>query len=231
MTNDGVHIYIRPNGPFTLKPKCSSMVGFQQVVYNVFQLRRTLTLNKGGNLGVDTPPSSLMDSITSPKMKTMKGKRVEARSLARNTSGQMGVLKFWDGDQEDWQANHLLTLTCTNQTTNQLVRSWNTLVHRQATGKHKLTRFTMAQTWGKPPPSPLQYILCMATRPTPKCHFVLGLPSGSPKIPKVGTLTTLGAHNFVCKPLTEVKSEVKLQLSLRTFQWYVAHHLHARKLG
>jgi len=35
----------------------------------------------------DTPPSSLMDSTASPKVKITKGKGVGARSLARNTSG------------------------------------------------------------------------------------------------------------------------------------------------
>jgi hypothetical protein len=34
----------------------------------------------------------------------------------------------------------------------------------------------------------------------PKCHFVLGLPSGSPEIPIVGTPTTLGPHTFMYKP-------------------------------
>jgi hypothetical protein len=33
---------------------------------------------------------------------------------------------------------------------------------------------------------------------------------GSPEIPKVETLTTLGAHNFVCRPLIEVRSQKKL---------------------
>jgi len=50
----------------------------------------------------------------------------------------------------------------------------------------------------------------MAMRPTPKCHFVLGLPNGSPEIPIVGTPATLGAHNFVCRPLIEMMSEEKL---------------------
>jgi len=43
--------------------------------------------------------------------------------------------------------------------------------------------------------------------PTPKCHFVLGFPSGSPEIPTTGTPMTLGAHNFVCKPLIEMRSK------------------------
>jgi len=43
-------------------------------------------------------------------------------------------------------------------------------------GKHGLTRLTTAQTWGKPPPSSLYYTLCLATGPTPKCHFVMKFP-------------------------------------------------------
>jgi len=33
---------------------------------------------------------------------------------------------------------------------------------------------------------------------------------GSPKIPKIGTLTTLEAYNFLCTPLIEVKFKAKL---------------------
>jgi hypothetical protein len=42
-------------------------------------------------------------------------------------------------------------------------------------GLGRLTRFSTARTWGKPPPSPLYYTLCLAMGPTPKCHFVPGL--------------------------------------------------------
>ncbi len=107
----------------------------------------------------------------------------------------------------------------------------STLVHERTMGKHELTRFTMARTWGKPTPSPLQYTLCMATKPTPKCHFVLRLPSGSPEILKVGSPTTLKAYNFVCRPSIEMKSQAKLQPSLKAFQRYFTRHLNAKKLG
>jgi len=43
----------------------------------------------------DAPPSSLMDSIASPKVNTMKGEGVGVHSLARSTSrveGHVGVL-------------------------------------------------------------------------------------------------------------------------------------------
>jgi hypothetical protein len=77
-------------------------------------------------------------------------------------------------------------------------------------GKHKLIRLTKAQTSGKPPPSPLYYTLCLATRLTPKCHFVVGLPNGSIEIPEAGTFVILGPHNFLQKPLIEMKFEAKL---------------------
>jgi hypothetical protein len=52
----------------------------------------------------------------------------------------------------------------------------------------------------------------------------------TPKILKVETPPTLGAHNFVSRLLIEMKSQTKLQPLLRAFQRYVARHLHARKL-
>jgi hypothetical protein len=97
-------------------------------------------------------------------------------------------------------------------------------------GKHGFTRLTTARTWGKPPPSPLQYFFCLATGPAPKCHLVLGLPSGSLEIPKIKTPLTLEAHNFVCKPLIEVRFEAKLYSLLKAFQWCVTLHLHIREL-
>jgi hypothetical protein len=47
---------------------------------------------------IDTPSSSLMDSTTSPKLKTMEGERVGARSLARSTLGVEGRVgaSGWD---------------------------------------------------------------------------------------------------------------------------------------
>ncbi len=83
------------------------------------------------------------------------------------------------------------------------------VISLQTTGKHRLTKLTTAQTWGKPPPSPLQYTMCLATRPAPKCHFVLGLPSGSLEILTTWTPSTLGAHNFACRPPIKMKFEEK----------------------
>ncbi len=105
------------------------------------------------------------------------------------------------------------------------------LVLGRATGKFGFTRLTMARTWGKPPPSPLQYTLCLSIRPTSKWHFVSRLPNGSLEILTTRTPVILRAHNFVCRPLMEMRSKTKLQPSLRAFQQYVACHLHGRKSG
>ncbi len=95
----------------------------------------------------------------------------------------------------------------------------------------RLTRLTTARTWGKSAPSALQYTMCLAMGLAPKSQFVPRLSSGSPKIPMVGTLVILGAHNFVCRILIRMRFKAKLQPSLKAFQRYVARHLHARKSG
>ncbi len=55
-------------------------------------------VKKSAHISIDAPPSSLMDSTTSPKVKTMKGKKVGAHSLARSTSGVEGCAKAWGWD-------------------------------------------------------------------------------------------------------------------------------------
>ncbi len=77
------------------------------------------------------------------------------------------------------------------------MHSWNIFAARRTTGKFGFTKLTTVQMW------------CLAMGPAPKWHFVLGLPSGSFEIPKVGTLATLGAHNFVFRPLIDMKSKAK----------------------
>jgi len=121
--------------------------------------------------------------------------------------------------------SQLFIRTCTNQITSWLVRNWNIF----AACKHRLTRFTMTQTWGKPPPSPYS-ILCAWPRGLHP-NVILSRDSrvGSPEIFEFGTLTTLEAHNFLCRPPIEVRSKAKLYPSLRSFQKYIAHHLHISK--
>ncbi len=61
--------------------------------------------------------------------------------------------------------------------------------------------------------------------------FCLRTPKWEPRIPTIATPATLGAHNFVCKPLIVMNSTAKLYPLSRSFQHYVARHLHATKSG
>jgi len=56
----------------------------------------------------------------------------------------------------------------------------------------------------------------MATGPTPKCHFVSRLPSGSPEILKIRTLASLEAYKFVWKPSIELQLKWVLK-QIRSF--------------
>ncbi len=150
-------------------------------------------------------------------------------SLVRSTSkGQRGVLELQDGTRKN--DKHLITHTDLHKT-KQLGQCivGALLMLGRAKGKLGLTKLTMAWTWGKPLASPLQYTLCLSTKPTSKWHFVPRLSSGSPKIFKIGILATLRAHNFTCRPSIEMRSKAKLQPLSRAFKRYVAHHLNARK--
>ncbi len=96
---------------------------------------------------------------------------------------------------------------------------------------NEFRRLTMVQTWGKPPPPP--YIIFYAQPWGMHQNVILSWDSqvGNLEILEIGTFATLDAHNVLCRPLIEVISETNLQPSSKALQWYVACHLHARKLG
>jgi len=93
------------------------------------------------------------------------------------------------------------------------------LVLGRITCKFKFTRLITARTWGKPPPSPSLMI-----------YFVPGHRTNT-QIPTTRIPTTLGAHNFSCKPPIEMRFEAKLYPLLRVFQRYVTRHMHTRTSG
>jgi hypothetical protein len=140
------------------------------------------------------------------------------------------MLEFQDGIRMSWQAS--TTHTSLHKTnTRWLVHNWNIFGARTSHEQFGLTRLTTTWTWGKPPPSPFYYTLRLSTGATSKWFFVLGFPSGNPEIPTTRISATLGAHNFVCKPLITMRYETNLYSSSKTLQRYVAHCLLTRKLG
>jgi len=151
------------------------------------------------------PPSSLMDSTMSPKVKTTEGEGVRVCSLARNISGVKGCV-----GAPGWGLGRLTRNSITHM---DLHKPNNKLVSAQLEHFGAQTNYEQTQTHKiSPRPKlggshhlPSYSIFC-----APKCHFVLGFPSGSPKIFKIRTSITLEAHNFVCRHLIEVRSKAKL---------------------
>jgi hypothetical protein len=100
--------------------------------------------------------SQLFEGLKSEsKYKITEGEGVEARSLAQNTlRGKGDVLELQDGTRKSWQASLIHTgMHATH--TRWLVHSWSTFSAKMSHGQHEHIRLTTAQTWGKPPPSPL----------------------------------------------------------------------------
>ncbi len=144
------------------------------------------------------------------------------------------MLKLRNGTRKNDKLQ-LLTRTCIKPTkpTNKLVSSLfgTPLMLGQATGNFGLTKLTTARTRGKPPPSPIQYFLCLFVEPTSKWFFVPGLPRRSPEIVSVQTLRTLRGHNFLLRPQIGMRSDTNQQLSSRAFQGCVTFHLHTSGSG
>ncbi len=97
------------------------------VFIQTYLLNQTITIN--------APLSSLMDSTTSPKVKTTEGKGVGARCLVHNTSRVEGCAGAPRWDQDKRQVVQLFTWTYTNQTISQLVHSGSTFSARTNHGQ------------------------------------------------------------------------------------------------
>ncbi len=131
----------------------------------------------------------------------------------------------------DKWVNYSHGLTQTKHATSWLMHSQNTFGAQTNHGQTQIYKTRHYLNLGKQPPSPLQYSLCPTMGPTLQCHFVSRLSSWSPKILEIRTLVILEAHNFLCKVSIEVRSKAQLQPLSSIFEWYVAQHLDASKLG
>jgi hypothetical protein len=111
------------------------------------------------------------------------------------------------------------------------MHSWSTFGVRTSHGQLEHTRLAIVRTWGKPPPSPLLYIMRLLMGATSKWLFVPGLSSGSLEIATTWTPATLRTHNFLCTLPIVMRYKAKLYPSSRSFQRYFARCLHAREMG
>jgi hypothetical protein len=116
-------------------------------------------------------------------------------------------LELRDGDYNEWQGSQLFTWTCTNQTTNWLVRTWSTF---GAHMNHKHTRIHKIHHNVDSVVSFLEYFLWLTTGLHPNVILSYDSPVESLKILKIGTFATWKAHNFLCRPSIEMKFKEKL---------------------
>jgi hypothetical protein len=107
------------------------------------------------------------------------------------------------------------------------MHSWSTFGARTRHGQIQTHKIHHGQDLGKTTTFPLIVYSVPGHGTSTQMTFCLG----TPKILTIGTFVTLGAHNFACKPLIEMRFKENFYPSLRTFQRYVARHLHIGKLG
>jgi hypothetical protein len=109
--------------------------------------------------------------------------------------------------------HQLLTRTYTNQTTSLLMHSLSTFRVKTSQGQtwiHTHHDSNLEETTTSP--------LIVYSMPFHEAHiqmtFCFGTPKWESQIPKVGTpvtlVSTLGPHNFVCRPPIEMKLKAKL---------------------
>ncbi len=118
-----------------------------------------------------------------------------------------------------------------NSATSWLVRNWNIFGARTSHGQTWTHKTHHDLDLGEATTFPFIMFFMLGHRASTQMSFCPRTSSGSPEILKIRTPMTLTAHDFVCKPLIEVKSKTKLEPSSKPFQWYVKRHLNARKLG
>ncbi len=102
--------------------------------------------------------------------------------------------------------NQLFTRACTNQTTSWLMRSCNTLSAHMSHGDTQTHKTHHNPNLGEATTLPLIVFSVHGHGPYTQMSFCLG----SSKILEIGTLMTLEAHNFLCRPPIGVRSKEKL---------------------
>jgi len=99
-----------------------------------------------------------------------------------------------------------LTQTCTTQTISRSVHNWNTFGVRTSHKQIWTHKTHHDLNLGGAITFPLIIYIVAGHKTSVQMAFC----PGSPKIPKVGTPVTSGAHNFVYRLLIDMQSQAKL---------------------
>jgi hypothetical protein len=138
----------------------------------------------------------------SPKVKTTKGEGVRAWSLVRSISEvevRAGVLGWGLGRLTNKSNTHT---NQTNQTTSWLMCNYNTFCARTSHEQTRPHKTHHGPNLGEATTFPFILFYVFDHKASTQMSFCLR----SPEIPKIETPATLEAHNFMCKPLIEVRS-------------------------
>jgi hypothetical protein len=106
--------------------------------------------------------------------------------------------------------NQSLTKTFTNQTTSWLMHNCNTFGDKTNHGQTRTHKTHHSPYLGEATTFLLVVYYAGGHKTKIQMAFVLGLPNVSPEIPKVGSPSTLGAHNFVYRPPIKMRPKTKL---------------------
>jgi hypothetical protein len=110
--------------------------------------------------------------------------------------------------------NQSITRTCTNQTTSWLVHSWNIFGARTNHGQIRTHKTHHGLDLGETTTFPLIIYSVASHRTNIQMAFCLETPKwesrNSQSWESYNFGATLGAHNFVCRPSNEMRSQAKL---------------------
>jgi hypothetical protein len=155
----------------------------------------------------DALPSSWLDSNVSLEWKQRKNHELGHAPWFTSLSGVEGRAGVLDGTRKnDKQLIHSHELA-QNQTISWLVHCWSTFGVRNSHGQ---TQTHHGLDLGEVTTFPLIVYFVPLHEAHIQMTFCLELPFGSPEIANIGIPTTLGSHNFVCRPSMETRFEAKL---------------------
>jgi hypothetical protein len=139
-------------------------------------------------------------------MKTTEESRVGACSLVCSTLGGKRACCSSGIGLRRMINTYSFTWTYTKQPTSWLMHCWNTFDAKMSHGQTRTHKTHHGPDLGEVTTFPLIVYFV----PLHEAHIQMAFCPGTPEITKVGTPTILRSHNFVCRPLIEMKYKAKL---------------------
>ncbi len=173
-------------------------------------------------MAFDALPSPLLNPLEGPTMQSCEKLGLERRSRLPALKGGKGACQKSRDQIRKMDQKIKLESASKNQPQEGQLAFGNTFGCWDKPRALLHTRLTTARTRGKPPPSPIQYILQLSAEATSKWLFFPGLSSWSPETVSGWSPRTLDAHSSSPQTRIGTRSEPKLQLLPRALRCRVA---------